>query len=268
MTTNAASLHLSANQFAHARDIIAEVKRRGQPKRVAVIAIEAALAESGLQMYANGNNPASLALPHDAVGWDHGSVGLFQQQVGGAAGSTANWGTTKELMNVRVSCGKFLDALHAVNWHISSNWEACQDVQHSAYDGHPRPANNNSSVYGGNYQAQDNRAAGIVNAFWTGPVGKAVELPSGAKYWVDIFERAPVLPEPGGTAPTGALYPGRNYVFGKRWGKKVETADGFNHWWLRTDPDEGSGRWVSAYYLTHWGNDQAKDNNGHDIPNC
>jgi hypothetical protein len=265
--TNATSLHLSPNQFAHAREIVAEVKHRGQPKRVAVIAMEAALAESGLQMYANGNNPASLALPHDAVGWDHGSVGLFQQQVGGAAGSTGNWGTTKELMNVGISCGKFLDALHKINLQNAANWAACQDVQNSAYDGNPRPANNNSSVYGGNYQAQDNRAAGIVNALWTGP-DVLVQHEAPGKYWIDTFERAPVLPEPGGAAPTGALYRGRNYVFGKRWGKKVETAEGFNHWWLRTDPDEGTGKWVSAYYLTHWGNDEAKDNDGHDIPNC
>jgi hypothetical protein len=51
-------------------------------------------------MYANSHNQRSLQLPHDRVGHDHGSVGLFQQQVGGAPDSTANWGTTDELMNV------------------------------------------------------------------------------------------------------------------------------------------------------------------------
>ncbi|PZS31364.1 MAG: hypothetical protein DLM58_11835 [Pseudonocardiales bacterium] len=151
----------------------------------------------------------------------------------------------------------------------SSNWEACQDVQHSAYDGKARPANNFSDVYGGNYQAQDGRAAGIVNALWGAP---GVASPGAAEvprtFFVDIFQRAPVLPEPGGTPETGVLYQGTNYVFGKRWGKKVETPQGFNHWWLRTDPDEGTGKWVSAYYLTHWGNDVAKDNSGHDLPNC
>ena len=267
--TNATSLHLSNNQFTHARDIVSVVTQRRLPKRVAVIAIETALAESQLQMYANGSNPDSLALPHDAVGWDHGSVGLFQQQVGGAPNSTANWGTARELMNTTVSCGKFLDALGRANWQTSSNWEACQDVQHSAYDGNPRPANHFSGDYGANYQAQDGHAAEIVNAIWGGPAAAAVAVPSGpVKYWVDVFERAPVFAEPGGAAPTGALYQGRNYVFGKRWGKKVQTAEGFNHWWLQTDPDEGTGTWVSAYFLTHWGNDQAKDNNGVAIPNC
>lgn len=54
-------------------------------------------------MYANGHNQRSLQLPHDRVGWDHGSAGLFQQQVGGAPESTANWGTTDELMNAVTS---------------------------------------------------------------------------------------------------------------------------------------------------------------------
>jgi hypothetical protein len=264
--SSATSLHLTSSQFHHAREIVSVVRQRSLPKRVAVIAIETALAESGLKLYANGNNPDSLDLPHDAVGWDHGSVGLFQQQVGGAAGSTANWGTTKQLMNTKISCGKFLDALDRVNWETASNWEASQDVQHSAYDGNSRPANNFSSVYGGNYKAQDGRAAAIVNAIWSGP-STLVAPHEPAKFWVDIFQRAPVLPEPGGTPATGELYQGRNYVFGKRWGKKVETPHGFNHWWLKTDPDEGTGHWVSAYYLTHWGNDEAKDNNGHTIPN-
>jgi hypothetical protein len=102
---------LTATQQRYALGIIAAVQARGWPQRAAVIAIETALTESGLRMYANGNNPASLALPHDAVGWDHGSVGLFQQQVGGAVNSTANWGTTAQLMDPEISAAKFLDRL-------------------------------------------------------------------------------------------------------------------------------------------------------------
>src|ERR1700709_2220996 len=97
--TTAIAVHLTKTQFRHAEDIVETVRERGLTKRVAVIAVETALAESGLKMYANGNNPDSLALPHDAVGWDHGSVGLFQQQVGDAVNSTANWGTAKQLMD-------------------------------------------------------------------------------------------------------------------------------------------------------------------------
>ncbi len=67
-------------------------------------------------MYANSNNPESLRLPHGAVGHDHRSVGLFQQQVGGAV-STADWGTTEELMKPQISADKFLDALASAAPH-------------------------------------------------------------------------------------------------------------------------------------------------------
>jgi hypothetical protein len=32
--------------------------------------------------------------------------------------------------------------------------------------------------------------------------------------------------------------------------------------------DTGGQDYVSAYYLRRWGNDEAKDVNGTDIPNC
>jgi hypothetical protein len=83
-------------------------------------------------MYANANNPKSVRLHHDAVGSDHGSVGLFQQQVGGARNSTANWGTTAELMDPKAS-RKFLDALLRLDWIPMTNWPAAQAVQHSAF---------------------------------------------------------------------------------------------------------------------------------------
>jgi hypothetical protein len=55
---------------------------------------------------------------------------------------------------------------------------------------------------------------------------------------------------------------------------RIGTGSQFNHWWMRTDLDRvypgksGAGAYVSAYYLSRWGNDQAKDNSGRDIPNC
>lgn len=152
---NAAGLGLATSQFNHAAAIVNVVKGRGLPVRAAHVAIETALTESALWMYANGNNPHSLTLPHDRVGWDHGSVGLFQQQVGGAANSTANWGTTDQLMSVATSTAKFLDALGPVaRWQGKSNWMACQDVQHSSFGD------------GRNYKANDARAIAIGNALW------------------------------------------------------------------------------------------------------
>jgi LysM repeat protein len=152
---NASSLHLAGSQYNHAVAIVAACKARGLPVRGAHVALETALTESVLWMYANGNNPRSLQLPHDRVGWDHGSVGLFQQQVGGAKNSTANWGTVEQLMNVATSTGKFLKALDQLGrWQGLSNWMACQEVQHSAFSD------------GRNYRANDAWAIEIGNALW------------------------------------------------------------------------------------------------------
>jgi LysM repeat protein len=152
---SASSLNLAPNQYGHAVAIVAACKARGLPVRGAHVALETALTESGLWMYANGRNLRSLELPHDRVGWDHGSVGLFQQQVGGAPQSTANWGTTDELMNVATSTGKFLDALGPLSrWRTKSNWMACQDVQRSGFSD------------GSNYQGNDARAIQIGDALW------------------------------------------------------------------------------------------------------
>ncbi|GII77876.1 hypothetical protein Sru01_28580 [Sphaerisporangium rufum] len=89
-------------------------------------------------------------------------------------------------------------------------------------------------------------------------------------YWVDTHADAPGYATPGGTR-TGTLNKGTNYVYCRVWGPNVQVGADYNHWWLKTDLDSGSptrNQWVSAYYLKRWGNDQAKDNSGRDIPNC
>jgi LysM repeat protein len=153
--------NLNPMQLAHARHIVVAVRRRGLSRRYAVIAIETALTESRLRMYANRNNPASLALPHEAVGRDHGSVGLFQQQVGGARNSTADWGTTAQLMDAGLSTGKFLDALGRHDLTGRTNWQAAQSVQRSAF------------ADGRNYRANDAEAERIVSRFWVARVDSA-----------------------------------------------------------------------------------------------
>ncbi|NUP69021.1 MAG: nucleoside transporter [Nonomuraea sp.] len=94
--------------------------------------------------------------------------------------------------------------------------------------------------------------------------------PVPGRYWVDTFADAPGYATPGGTR-TGTLLRGTNYVYCRVWGPVVQSGSAFNHWWLKTDLDSGSpwqNQWVSAYYLSRWGNDVAKDNNGNDIPDC
>jgi hypothetical protein len=52
------------------------------------------------------------------------------------------------------------------------------------------------------------------------------------------------------------------------WGPEVRVGSAYNHWWMKTDLDVGPAhQWVSAY-LSRWGNDEAKDNTGRDLPNC
>ncbi len=92
--------------------------------------------------------------------------------------------------------------------------------------------------------------------------------PSGSytKWWVTTFGSAPGYI---GTQMVGTLYANTNYVFCKQWAGKVSDSKGnYNHWWLWTDLDTRGQGWVSAYYLSKWGNDEAKDNNGNVIPNC
>lgn len=88
-------------------------------------------------------------------------------------------------------------------------------------------------------------------------------------YWVDTFADAPVYASPTSTTQTGTLDAGTNYVYCKVWGREISDGTDYNHYWLLTDPDSGpAGQYVSAYYLSKWGNDQAMDNNGTVIPDC
>jgi len=103
------------------------------------------------------------------------------------------------------------------------------------------------------------------------PAEHAPPSSSETKYWVDTFETAPGYSTPGTGTATGHLYAGTNYVYCKTWGPKVQVDSDYNHYWLKTDLDDGSpseGQFVSAYYLSRWGNDEAKDNSGAVIPDC
>lgn len=100
------------------------------------------LQESTFNMYANSNVPASLNLPHDAVGSDHDSTGLYQQR--GAAVGWA-WGPLESNMDVSRSTAAFLgvsDESTAPGLTDVTGWETmhpgtlAQSVQVSAYPTH------------------------------------------------------------------------------------------------------------------------------------
>lgn len=128
---------LTQTQLRNAAAIIAAGQQKSVPARGWVIAVATALQESQLQVYANDNPDypevvrISMALPHEAVGHDHDSVGLFQQRpIEGDGG----WGTVKDLMTPAISAGKFYTALIQVSgWRKMALTDAAQKVQRSAY---------------------------------------------------------------------------------------------------------------------------------------
>lgn len=139
-------LGLTPGQVANARTIITIGKARGLSQKDIETAVAVALAESNLQMYANSNVPESLRFPHVAVGRDHYSLGIFQQQ-------TPIWGGVAELMNPVVNTNKFYDALERVGGRSSREpWLTAQEVQRSAFSD------------GSNYRAQWTKAQQIVAA--------------------------------------------------------------------------------------------------------
>ena len=101
------------------------------PSSGARIGVATALVESGdpLQMFANNSVPESLNYPHDAVGSDYDSVGLFQQRDNGA------WGTVAQRMDPHDSAGMFFDAMLSKypNWQSMDPGAVAQGVQVSAY---------------------------------------------------------------------------------------------------------------------------------------
>jgi murein DD-endopeptidase MepM/ murein hydrolase activator NlpD len=127
------------NQRANAAVIVATGGRMGIPARGFVIALAVAMQESTLHVLANDNPQYplvaahSLALPHQGVGRDHDSVGLFQQRPSPPEGA-GGWGTVGELMDPATSAAKFYASLQRIpDWQKLPLTVAAQMVQRSAF---------------------------------------------------------------------------------------------------------------------------------------
>ena len=119
-------LGLTPAQVANAETIIRIGHSRGMSERDIQTALTVAITESDLMNHSNTNVPESMQIPHDKVGSDHMSVGVFQQQVG-------IWGTAAELMDINIATNKFYDALEKVTTRAAMPIHiAAQTVQHSA----------------------------------------------------------------------------------------------------------------------------------------
>ncbi|QDF17462.1 tape measure protein [Gordonia phage PhrostedPhlake] len=111
--------------------ITEQAKKMGLSKRGAIIGVATGLVESGdpMKLWANNAVPESLKFPHDAVGSDHDSIGLFQQR-------QAGWGTVADRMDPHRSAAMFFDALMKVpGWETMDMGAAAQAVQRSAFPG-------------------------------------------------------------------------------------------------------------------------------------
>jgi hypothetical protein len=141
---------LDAEAQANARILAAVVVGRHLPARALVILDSAGLAESGLHSDDYG----------DAAGPD--SRGILQQR--------DSWGPLAVRMDPAGAAGLFLDRLvNVADWQTVEPWVAAQDVQASAYDGHPRAVNNYSSVVGGNYLAKTPQAIALTQQLYGDP---------------------------------------------------------------------------------------------------
>lgn len=121
----AVSMGSSANLLEHSKAIADSAKARGMGREGALIGLMTGLAESGIRILANPAVPASFTFPHEGVGQDHDSVGIFQQR-------QAGWGTLAQRMNARGSADLFFNKLGTFNWRNMDPGAAAQKVQVSA----------------------------------------------------------------------------------------------------------------------------------------
>ncbi len=157
---------LSEVQAKNARTIVAVATPRGG-RIAAQIAIMTAITESNLKRLGNPNDPNGTQLPNEGWGYDHDSLGLFQQR--------PSWGSAAQRMDPIVSTGLFLDVLLEVrDWQVRPPWVVAQQVQRSAFSD------------GSNYLVHAAAAAGVVDVVLGTSAecdattnGQAVALPAG-----------------------------------------------------------------------------------------
>lgn len=138
----------SEKQLGYARAIVAEGRRQSVTVRGLIISLATVLVETNLWMYANNKVPESLKIPHDKVGSDGKSVGLFQQQV--VMGNGWWWGDAATCMDPTSSARLFFDRLRKLNYNNEgrSPGRFAQDVQGSAFpDRYDQRMNDATALY-------------------------------------------------------------------------------------------------------------------------
>ncbi|GAA3761518.1 hypothetical protein GCM10022225_54000 [Plantactinospora mayteni] len=119
---------LTQAQMDNAHTIVQVGVKMDLPRRGLVVAIATAMQESNLYNLASGVLPESLDYPNQGVGYDHDSVGLFQQR------PSSGWGTVADLMRPAYAAEQFYAALLEIpGWQEMSVTAAAQAVQVSAF---------------------------------------------------------------------------------------------------------------------------------------
>lgn len=135
----------------YAKLVLAEGQRRNVTPRGIQIAFSVCYVESNWRMYANAKVPESMSIPHDAVGADYDSVGLFQQRC-------PMWGPANVLMDPTKSAGLFYDRLVKLDYNGNRPaGDYAADVQ--------RPA----AQYRGRYQERMGHAVALYNRLVAAP---------------------------------------------------------------------------------------------------
>nr|WJZ50374.1 GH184 muramidase [Trichocladium asperum] len=118
---------LNAVQSKHAKAIVGQAKKDGVGRHGCEAGIATALVESTMYVYANNKVPKSLNYPHDRVGSDYDSVGIFQQRAIYYPNIAAD-------MDPARSAGQFFAKMKGVSgWKTMAVGKLCQKVQVSAY---------------------------------------------------------------------------------------------------------------------------------------
>lgn len=119
---------LDQAQMDNAKAIVKAGRKMGVPRQALIIAVATAMQESNLYNYASGVLPESQNYPYQAIGWDHDSVGLFQQR------PSSGWGEVRDLMDPEYATQAFLSALLEIpGWQDLALTDAAQAVQVSAF---------------------------------------------------------------------------------------------------------------------------------------
>lgn len=144
-----------------AKDAWIEATRLRASSKVILALFETGFVESDFKIYANPNVPESMKIPHDAVGYDHKSVGFLQQQV-------PWWGTAAQCMNTAYATRQFVNRAKTKESRYSTAGKLAQAVQVSAF-----PTR---------YDQMQSRAITLINQV-KGSVPKPVPTPGKPPVW-------------------------------------------------------------------------------------